>query len=345
MTFASSRRRFLRRLAITGAAMLAPRPLFSALEAKPQVMTVLGPVDPDTLGATLTHEHVLVDFVGADKASRDRYNADAVFAAVLPHLKQAKELGCGTLVDCTPAYLGRDAALLQRLSKAAGLNILTNTGYYGALKNKFLPPHAFAESAEQLSNRWLTEWREGIDGTGVRPGFIKIGVEGEPLSEPHRKLVRAAARTHLGSGLVIAAHTGPANLALAELAILREEGVAGTAFIWVHAHKETDPAARLKVAESGCWLSFDKFSPDQIANYVELCKALRKVRRLDQLLLSHDAGWYQPGEPNGGKFRPYDAIFRVLLPALKEAGFAPDEIAQVMVRNPARAFRVEIRKA
>jgi phosphotriesterase-related protein len=263
---------------------------------------------------------------------------------VLPHLRQVKELGCGTLVDCTPAYLGRDAALLQRLSKAAGLHLLTNTGYYGALKNKFLPPHAFTESAEQLATRWIKEWRDGIDGTGVRPGFIKIGVEGESLPDLHRKLVRAAARTHLGSGLVIAAHTGPANLAFAELAVLREEGVDGTAFIWVHAHKETDPAVWLKAAESGCWLSFDKFSADQVARYVELCKVLREKRRLNQLLLSHDAGWYQPGEPNGGKFRPYDAIFRVLLPALKEAGFAPDEVAQVMVRNPAQAFRVEVRK-
>jgi phosphotriesterase-related protein len=344
MMFAQNRRQFLRTAAIAGAATIAPRPLLAALETKPQVITVLGPVAPDELGLTLTHEHALVDFIGADRASRDRYNADEVFAAVLPHLKQVKDLGCGTFVDCTPAYLGRDAALLQRLSKAAGLHILTCTGYYGALKNRFLPPHAFTDSAEQLAERWLKEWRDGIDGTGIRPGFIKIGVEGDTLSEVHRKLVQAAARAHLGSGLVIAAHTGPSKLALEELAILREEGAGAAAFIWVHAYKESDPALRLKVAESGCWLSFDKFSADQTANYVAAIKALRDQGRLNQVLLSHDAGWYQPGEPNGGKFRPYDAIFRTLLPALKEAGFSPDERDQVMAKNPAKAFSIVIRK-
>ena len=32
------------------------------------------------------HEHVLVDFIGADEVSPSRYDADAVFSTVLPHL-------------------------------------------------------------------------------------------------------------------------------------------------------------------------------------------------------------------------------------------------------------------
>jgi phosphotriesterase-related protein len=64
------------------------------------------------------HEHILVDFIGAAEVSRSRYDASAVFNAVLPHLKQARRLGCETLVECTPAYLGRDPHLLRRLSDA-----------------------------------------------------------------------------------------------------------------------------------------------------------------------------------------------------------------------------------
>jgi predicted metal-dependent phosphotriesterase family hydrolase len=55
---------------------------------------------------------------------------------------------------------------------------------------------------------WLGEWTNGIDKTGIRPGFIKLAVDGGGLSKIDRKLIRAAAQTHLSSGLAIAVHTG-----------------------------------------------------------------------------------------------------------------------------------------
>ena len=63
-----------------------------AIEAQPPsrpgtVMTVLGPISPDALGSTLSHEHVLVDFIGADQVSRDRYDADEAYEVALPHLR------------------------------------------------------------------------------------------------------------------------------------------------------------------------------------------------------------------------------------------------------------------
>src|SRR3954454_20486394 len=148
------------------------RPPLPAEDDEPRVMTVRGPIPPGEMGPTLPHEHVLVDFVGAGEASRDRYDSDEVYRIALPHLKRIREQGIHTLVDCTPAYLGRDPALLRRLSEASGLNILTPTRYYGASRGKFLPDHAHIESAKELAARWLREWRDGIEGTGIRPGFI-----------------------------------------------------------------------------------------------------------------------------------------------------------------------------
>src|SRR4051795_2796371 len=196
-----------------------------AEDDEPRVMTVRGPIPTGEMGPTLPHEHVLVDFVGATGASRDRYDADEVFRVALPHLRRVRDQGIRTLVDCTPAYLGRDPALLRRLSEASGLNILTPTGYYGAGRGKFLPDHVRAESADELASRWLREWREGIDGTGIRPGFIKLGADAGPLPEVHRKLVRAAARTHLASGLTIAAHSGDGVAGLGAGGMLRHEGL------------------------------------------------------------------------------------------------------------------------
>src|SRR5450759_3347099 len=140
------------------------------------IMTVNGPIPSSKMGISLIHEHILVDFIGADSISNKRWDRSKVIEKSLPYLKQIKNLGCRTLVECTPEYIGRDPLLLKSLSDSSGLNILTNTGYYGASNNKFIPRFAFNETADQLAKRWVSEWEEGINGTGIKPGFIKIGV-------------------------------------------------------------------------------------------------------------------------------------------------------------------------
>ena len=92
------------------------------------IHTVRGPVQADALGVTLMHEHVLVDFAGAALVHPSRYDTDEAFALVLPHLRRLADHGCRTFVECTPSYLGRDPALLARLSEASGLNIPDQTG-------------------------------------------------------------------------------------------------------------------------------------------------------------------------------------------------------------------------
>ena len=111
----------------------------------------------------------------------------------MPHLLDVQKRGCRTLVECTPAYLGRDPQLLARLSEASGLQILTNTGYYGAAKDVAIPKHAYDETPQQLADRWTAEFEKGIEGTGIRPGFVKIGVDAGPLSPIDLKLVEAGA--------------------------------------------------------------------------------------------------------------------------------------------------------
>ena len=308
-----------------------------------QVMTVTGPVDPADLGVTLPHEHVMVDFVGAEQIRPDRYDAEEVFRTMLPHLERAREAGCRTMMECTPAYLGRDARLLVRLSEASGVRLVTNTGYYGAANNKYLPPHARDEGPDKLAARWLKEWKEGIDGTGVRPGLLKIGVDAGALSELHRKLVRAAARTHRGSGLTIACHTGDGKAALDQLAVLKEEGVPPAAWVWVHANAERDPAMHVEAAKAGGWVEFDGVGPQDGGRHVQLVLNLHRHGLLNRVLISQDAGWYNVGTPRGGNVRPYDYLLTHFLPALKAAGLADDHLRQLTVDNPREAFAVRTR--
>ena len=313
-------------------------------EKKGTIMTVNGPVPAGEMGMTLTHEHILVDFIGADSINENRWDDTKVAEAVLPFLDQIKSLGCKTFIECTPAFLGRDPVLLKTLSSSSGLNILTNTGYYGAGNNKYIPAFAYNETADQIAARWINEWENGIDATGVRPGFIKIGVGSESLSELHKKIVVAAARTHLNTGLTIVSHTGLSVPAFEQIEILKKEGVSPEAFIWVHAQADKDITTHIKAAKMGSWISLDGLDDNNVEDYVKMLKNMKDNDLLGKVLLSQDAGWYHPGEVNGGKIRGYAALFEKLVPQLTRDGFTKREILQLLVSNPAEAFSVRVRR-
>jgi len=313
---------------------------------KDRIMTVNGWLDADKMGITLTHEHVMVDFIGADSTGYHRWNRDSVVLRALPYLEELKAYGCKTFIDCTPAYLGRDPVILQNVSKKTGMNIVTTTGFYGAFNDKYIPEFAKNMSAEQLSDAWLKEWNEGIEGTGIRPGIIKIAVQGDSvLSDFHRTLVRAAALAHLGSGLTIVSHTGPGSPAFEQLEILKSEGVSPEAFIWTHALRGTKEE-QVKAADMGAWVSLDVMNHDEefISYLIEIIGNLKQNGHLNRVLISHDAGWYWVGQPGGGTFRPYTDIFTHLVPALKAKGFTDEDISQIMEKNPREAYSVKIRK-
>jgi phosphotriesterase-related protein len=316
----------------------------AASPAGARVMTVRGPIAASVFVPALAHEHVFVDFVGADRVDPASYNLDEAFRVALPHLKKLKALGCRGFVDCTPAFLGRVPRLLARLSRATGLHILTSTGYYGAGRDRFVPAHAHEDSVEALADRWTAEWRVGIGGTGIKPGFIKTGVDAAPLSAIDRKLLRAGARTHLRTGLTVASHTLDTRGAREQLDILREEGVAPDAFIWVHAQNDWRTDARIEAAREGAWVEIDNVSSATVPQCVEHATELKQAGVLKRLLVSHDAGWYDPALAGGGRFRPFDAIHTTLVPALRRAGWSASELRELLTENPAAAFTVRVRR-
>jgi phosphotriesterase-related protein len=272
-----------------------------------------------------------------------------VIERALPILLEAKQKGVKTFFECTPAYLGRDPLLLKELSEKTGINIVTNTGYYGARENKFVPKHAFDDTAEAIAKVWIGEFNNGIEGTGIFPGFIKIGVERkDTLSPMHAKIVKAAAIAHKATGLTIVSHTGTDGPAFAQLEILKGEGVSPEAFVWTHANRGTIEGI-VKAAQMGAWISMDNLNNNNkdtiggIEWYMELLLKMKKENVLHKILISHDSGWYNPGQKNGGNFRGFTDIFEYLIPALKENGFSQDDIDLMLVKNPQKAYGVKIR--
>lgn len=316
---------------------------FSCSSNDGKVITVDGAIPAGAMGKTLHHEHLLVDFIGADSTGYHRWNRDSVVEKVLPYLLEIKKLGYKTLVECTPAWLGRDPALLKMLSSESGMQIITNTGYYSAADLRYLPPHAFDETAEEIAMRWINEARNGIEETNVFPGFIKISVANKSLDPIHQKIAGAAAITHKATGLVIMSHTGPATPAFQQLEILKNYGVHPSAFIWTHAQNEPDFNKHAEAAQRGAWIAFDGFSAKQLDKYVDFAVFMKKQGLLNHILFSHDAGWYRPGLPNGGEFRGFTEIEELLIPELRKRGVSQQDIHQLLILNPKDAFQVEYR--
>jgi len=311
-----------------------------------KIITVTGEIPVSRMGATLPNEHVLVDFASIDSIGMNIYNRDTVIAKVLPYFEELKQYKVKTFVDGTPEFMGRDPELLADLSRKTGINILTNTGWIASDDERHLPKEFKDMSAEEIAAVWIDEAKNGIRNTGIKPGFIKIGLNKIKLSETDKKLVAAACLTHLETGLTIMSFTGPAEAALEQLTILRKYAIDPSAFIWSHALEELNSKKILAIALMGAWVALDGIQNDMMSQIQidRLLQNLKSTRQLGRILLSSDAIGYQIGKPNGAEFGSYSELFKSFSLLLLSEGFTRAELDQMIVKNPAEAFAVRVRK-
>ena len=336
------RRQFLKM--VPAAMVSTPSLVCLATPPVPRANTVLGERSSRALGMTLMHEHVLVDFVGADKVSPQRYNAEEVFQTALPHLKSLRAAGCRTLVECTPAYLGRDvncSSDWRALLACSSLPTLAS-----------MEPPMTSTCLHWLGRNQLNSWRTGGFGSfgtastalAFVPGIMKIGVDPGPLSEIDAKLVRGAAKTHLQTGLTIASHTGDGVAALEELEVLKQAGVHPGAFIWVHAQSEGNVKHHLNAAEQGAWVEFDGISEASAEKHLQLVKGMLDQGFSNRVLISQDSGWYHVGEPKGGNYRSYTFAFANFVPLMRRAGISTEHVRALLIDNPRKALTLQVRQ-
>jgi phosphotriesterase-related protein len=115
--------------------------------------------------------------------------------------------------------------------------------------------------------------------------------------------------------------------------------------VWTHAQNEQDKTQHINAAKSGAWISLDGIGWGDFEKYADAIGNLRSEGLLNKVLISHDAGWYKPEEPNGGDFKGYTNIFTMLIPLLKKRGFTENGVQQLLIKNPAEAFAIRVRKS
>ena len=75
----------------------------------------------------------------------------------------------------------------------------------------------------------------------------------------------------------------------------------------------------------------------------QLLRHFKKVNGLSHIMVSGNAGWYQPGKPNGGDFRHYTAMFDTFLPILTLDEMTSEELGKLMINNPSEAFSIKVK--
>lgn len=304
------------------------------------IQTITGQVDIDTLGLILPHEHLFTDLRGPLVDGYAQAELEAVVDVVEPYLTDAATSGVTALVECSTLGVGRNLTILRRLAEVSPIRIIAPTGVY---REAFTPTILRETSETDLADLWTRELTEGIEGTSIRAGFIKLAMSDDGPTELEIRNLRAGATASQRTGAVIASHTITGNVARKEMDVLEEAGLELGRFIWVHAQTETNLTVLKEAAQRGAHLEFDSVgAPFQAqTDLLETVVTLIGAGFIDQLLLSHDAGWYNPARADGlpeEGYRGYTALTREFIPALLERGISEEQVRHITVDNPARTF-------
>jgi phosphotriesterase-related protein len=188
-------------------------------------------------------------------------------------------------------------------------------------------------------------WMKGeilgnINGTGVKAGFIKLSAGDDGLTETETKILRAAARAARETGTTIGSHTIRGRVVRDQAKILQESGLPLEQFVWIHASEDPELEINLDMARQGVWVEYD-FVGQGEENDREILRRLQKM--LDaglggKVLLSMDAGWYDPAQPGGGQPRSWDYFATVFVSKMQAAGIPAEWVKRLTQTNPFLAF-------
>jgi phosphotriesterase-related protein len=338
------------------------------------VQTVLGPVDPGDLGATQTHEHLLIDLIGrmGPRAEtpeelarwgepitlRNAYDVRrhirlfsqnlqlADVDEAIEELRAFAAAGGGTIVDLTTIDLGRRPDALVRIAREAGVHVVMGTAFY---VHDFHPPEVAQMSEEQIAEVFVRDLTVGEPRAGI------IGEIG--MTWPHHPdevtVLRAAVRAQLQTGAPLSIHPGrDPDALLAAVGVVEEAG--GDLSRTVIGHIDRTLTRREDIhalAERGVYVEFDLFG--QESSYYDLdtridmpndamridhIASLLERDHGDQILVSQDICRKAHLQRYGGE--GYGHLLSRVVPMMRRKGLSDDEIDALLIENPARLLTI-----
>jgi phosphotriesterase-related protein len=340
-----------------------------------KALTVLGAVDADTMGVTLPHEHLLIDFAvmfsepraASDKALaqqpvslanlgwvRQHFNANLDNLRLLDEQTAIDEImlfrraGGQTVIDPTNVSLSRDPLALARISRASGLNIVMGAGYYVAAAH---PADMDRRSEDFIVREIVGDVTVGVGDTGVRAGLIGEIGNTWPWTESEKKVVRSAVEAQRQTGAPLMIHPGRDQAAPMQLVeLIAKQGGDLRRTIMCHIERTIADERHLDdLAQTGVWLEYDLFGmensyypynpdfdmPNDAGRMAQILRLIARGHE-SQILMSHDIAYKSSLTKYGGY--GYHHLLVNVVPRLRRKGVDDAGLRRLLIENPARAF-------
>jgi phosphotriesterase-related protein len=346
-------------------------------------MTLGGAVAAGDLGVVLPHEHILFDTSPYLTAPRDEREHELAAAPMTldnaGHLRRSplvsaenlrmqdediavrelghlREAGGRTVVDCTLPELKRDVRAVARVAAAADINVIAVTGHYIAAT---VQPDVLEQSADQITAWMLGELRDGIEGSGLRAGAIKLSISGVPrMPAIERACLEAAAQAQVETGAAITLHN-PVPFQKRGVEVVRllvRAGADPERVIMGHmTHSSPDEWYHRSIMDTGATIQFDRFGAELLqeadpgfnrwglydgeprdTTVAREIASLVKSGYTDRILLSHDVGFRNGLRSFGGY--GYAHVPTRIAAYLRALGLDDDDLDQLLVSNAAALF-------
>lgn len=258
--------------------------------------------------------------------------------AILTELREIREAGVTTVIDCQPGGCGRDARMLVRLAQATGLQVAAVTGFH---RQKYYPPKSWLWTAppEQAADYFIGELEDGMNETGgtIPATVVKVGYVGV-IDGQTKALMEAAAEAARQTGSAILFHTEAGANVEALLPFFSDYKIPPNRLYLCHMDKRPDLGLHRELAQAGVLLGYDtflrpKYEPEQ--NLWPLLKQMVATGLSEHIALGLDAAMSNMWAQMGAEFGLL-ALPRLIVPRLRDEGMDAATVAGLTGQNVAR---------
>lgn len=297
-----------------------------------QVMTVDGLVDADKLGITYAHEHLIVQ----PQISEEIYIPYTLKnqKASTEEAKLFSKAGGKTIVEMTPIYYGRDVQAYREIAYEAGIHVVCCTGFH---KELFMPPWFKSKTLQELYGFVLNEIENGIDGTSIRPGVIKIGTSFHTITKQEARAIEIAARLHKDTGIPISTHCEKGTAGMKQLDLFEQLGVSPEEVLLCHIDSKHDIHYAKALCARGATICIDHVGrnlDDKDEFCVRMITELVEAGFANRVVLAGDMGKIDYLPSYGGK-----PGLTYILTELKDTlmkYISEQDFWQMLIENPQR---------
>ena len=196
------------------------------------------------------------------------------------------------------------------------------------------------------------EITQGIEGTNIKAGIIKVANDKGGVSREGEIILRAAARASISTNTPISAHTwAPERVGEQQIRIFEDEKVNLNKVYIGHSNDTTDIFYLEGLMDKGAWVGLDRYPGGRemgTPKWEERTETLIKLISDGygkKLMIGHD--WSvtlniasNETESSRNKYNPDDYLFihRNVIPYLKKSGITQEQIDDILINNPKKFF-------